>query len=236
MTERYLGNIKGDPGDKGDPGVKGDKGDPGVKGDKGDPGVKGDKGDPGINGKDGVKGEKGDKGNPGIKGDKGDPGDNKIRIGTPIEVGERTGNPDFNVRFRIGNFLSGEKLPANFLRERGNIVETIIELNVLSNPNNSTATLEIRDVDSNVLITRFETPTAIGKVKFVGVNRILSNSTDWLEYNTYRNNGVSRASARLTRSELPELQLSLWMTSSDPDLLIDINYMQMILYSKNGIF
>ena len=215
VKEYFLGNIKGDPGDKGD---KGDKGDPGIKGDKGDPGVKGDKGDPGE------------------KGEKGDPGDNKIRIGTPIEIGERTGNPDFNVRFRIGNFLSGEKLPANFLSERGNIVETIMELNVLSNPNNSTATLEIRDVDSNVLITRFETPTAIGKVKFVGVNRTLSNSTDWLEYNTYRPNAVSRSSAILTRSELPELQLSLWLTSSDPDLLINIYYMQMILYSKNGIF
>ena len=41
-------NLKGEKGDKGDPGEKGDKGDPGAKGDKGDPGAKGDKGDAGT--------------------------------------------------------------------------------------------------------------------------------------------------------------------------------------------
>ena len=88
-------DLKGNKGDKGDPGLQGPKGD---KGDKGDPGLQGPKGDKGDKGADGTmtfadlteeqkeslrgpqgiqgeQGPKGDKGDPGLKGSKGDKGD-----------------------------------------------------------------------------------------------------------------------------------------------------------------
>ena len=93
-------DLKGNKGDKGDPGLqgpkgdKGDKGDPGEQGPKGDKGAdgtmtfadlteeqkeslrgpKGDKGDTGAQGPQGLKGDKGDTGLQGPKGDKGDTG------------------------------------------------------------------------------------------------------------------------------------------------------------------
>ena len=62
---------KGDPGAQGIPGEKGEKGDPGVQG---MPGEKGEKGDPGAQGIPGEKGEKGDPGAQGIPGEKGEKG------------------------------------------------------------------------------------------------------------------------------------------------------------------
>ena len=93
-------DLKGNKGDKGDPGLqgpkgdKGDKGDPGEQGPKGDKGAdgtmtfadlteeqkeslrgpKGDKGDTGAQGPQGLKGDKGDTGLQGPKGDKGNDG------------------------------------------------------------------------------------------------------------------------------------------------------------------
>ena len=83
-------DLKGNKGDKGDPGLqgpKGDKGDPGLKGSKGDKGDKGDKGNNGVAGKSAyqiavdngyigtesawvasLKGDKGDKGDTGARG------------------------------------------------------------------------------------------------------------------------------------------------------------------------
>lgn len=100
--DEWLASLKGEPGEKGDPGQKGDpgeKGAPGEKGDPGDRGVPGEKGDTGAAGaagppgEKGAPGEKGDAGEPGAKGDtgdrglpgeKGDPGDK----GDPGEKGD----------------------------------------------------------------------------------------------------------------------------------------------------
>ena len=68
------GIIKGDKGDRGEPGPQGIQGEPGPQG---DPGERGEVGPQGIQGERGEQGLKGDKGD---TGDKGDPGE----IPTPI--------------------------------------------------------------------------------------------------------------------------------------------------------
>jgi hypothetical protein len=65
---------KGDPGAQGMPGEKGEKGDPGAQGIPGEKGEKGDSGAQGIAGEKGEKGDPGAQGIPGEKGEKGDPG------------------------------------------------------------------------------------------------------------------------------------------------------------------
>ena len=102
VTE-HKSELKGDQGEKGDPGAKGDKGDTGAKGDKGDKGTDGAKGDKGDKGDPftysdftpeqlaalkGAKGDKGDKGDPGAKGEAGTNG--KDGLTTTISVNGNT--------------------------------------------------------------------------------------------------------------------------------------------------
>ena len=64
--------VKGDPGERGEPGEQGPKGDPGERGERGE---QGPKGDPGERGETGERGPKGDPGEPGPKGDRGERGE-----------------------------------------------------------------------------------------------------------------------------------------------------------------
>ena len=69
--------VKGDRGERGEPGPKGDRGEPGPKGERGEAGERGPKGDPGEPGPKGDPGEpgpKGDRGERGEQGPKGEPG------------------------------------------------------------------------------------------------------------------------------------------------------------------
>ena len=66
--------VKGDPGERGEPGEQGPKGDPGERGERGEPGPKGDPGEPGPKGDPGEPGPKGDRGERGEQGPKGEPG------------------------------------------------------------------------------------------------------------------------------------------------------------------
>jgi hypothetical protein len=77
--------IKGDQGDKGEPGAQGI---PGDKGDKGEPGVQGIPGDKGEPGAQGIPGDKGDKGEPGESGPAGPQGPRGEKGGTvpPDEI------------------------------------------------------------------------------------------------------------------------------------------------------
>ena len=89
MAIELLGNIKGQKGDKGDPGIKGEKGDPGEKGEKGDPG---------------------EKGNPGVKGDTPDlknfkiNGNNKLSISNFSKMGETTPITSYEIEEGIIHF------------------------------------------------------------------------------------------------------------------------------------
>ena len=74
----YIGQMIGEKGSTGDPGVpgpQGPKGDPGSTGPQGPQGEKGDTGEKGEQGIQGVQGPKGDTGEQGPKGDKGDTGE-----------------------------------------------------------------------------------------------------------------------------------------------------------------
>ena len=205
MTERYLGNIKGDPG------VKGDKGDPGVKGDKGDPGVKGD------------------------KGDKGDPGSNLMRIGTPIPVGLKTGWSDSAVRFRIANFLSGDFLPKDFLKTRGNKISLILEGEINENPKNLRGLIEFRTTNTSLLLSQYYLPTS-GKFKYQSELNVITNDQYFRSFDFYRGSNVDRTGSMLNSSNHDQDTVSLFLTAQDDLFSINIHYIQMILYSKNGIF
>ena len=66
--------VKGEPGERGEPGPKGDRGErgePGPKGERGERGEPGPKGERGERGEPGPKGERGERGEPGPKGDPG---------------------------------------------------------------------------------------------------------------------------------------------------------------------
>ena len=54
--------VKGDRGERGEPGPKGDRGEPGPKGERGEAGERGPKGDPGERGETGERGPKGEPG------------------------------------------------------------------------------------------------------------------------------------------------------------------------------
>ena len=244
--ERFKGE-KGDKGDKGDTGVKGDKGDPGVKGDKGDPGVKGDKGDPGEKGDKGDPGEKGDpgvkgnKGDPGVKGDKGDPGvkgdpgSNFMKIGTPIAIGNKTGWNDSSVRFRIGNFLSGDYLPKDFLKTRGNKIVLILEGEVTSNPNNLRGLIEFRTTNTSFLLSQYYLPTS-GKFKYESEINVITTDQYFRSFDFYRGSSVDRTGSMFNSANNEQDTVSLFLTAQDDLFNINIHYIQMILYSKNGIF
>ena len=66
--------VKGDRGERGEPGPKGDRGEPGPKGERGEAGERGPKGDPGERGEPGPKGDPGERGERGEQGPKGEPG------------------------------------------------------------------------------------------------------------------------------------------------------------------
>lgn len=66
--------VKGDRGERGEPGPKGDRGEPGPKGERGEAGERGPKGDPGEPGEPGPKGDPGERGERGEQGPKGEPG------------------------------------------------------------------------------------------------------------------------------------------------------------------
>lgn len=57
--------VKGEPGERGEPGPKGDRGERGEPGPKGEPGERGERGEPGPKGDPGERGEPGPKGDPG---------------------------------------------------------------------------------------------------------------------------------------------------------------------------
>ena len=67
--------VKGDRGERGEPGPKGDRGEPGPKGERGEAGERGPKGDPGEPGPKGDPGEPGPKGDPGERGEQGPKGE-----------------------------------------------------------------------------------------------------------------------------------------------------------------
>ena len=71
------GVIRGDKGDRGEPGPQGERGERGLQGERGEPGSQGEPGPQGIQGERGEQGLKGDKGDTGAKGDPGE-------IPTPI--------------------------------------------------------------------------------------------------------------------------------------------------------
>ena len=232
MAEKYLGNIKGDKGVKGD---KGERGLPGEKGEKGDPGVKGDKGERGLPGEKGEKGIQGLKGEPGDKGEKGEKGDNHLFMATPIEVGEVAGNENFNVRFRIANFLSGQKIPENFMFTRGNISIFELEARVIENPNNVQAVLEFRDIESNFILSKCDVPLS-GSFKYVSTVTCSRDGYSRLDYKYYKDHEFIRQSVGLRRSNMPETIVSLFLTCNDPAFKMDIFYMNYQLHSRQGIF
>ena len=63
--------VKGDRGERGEPGPKGDRGEPGPKGERGEAGERGPKGDRGERGEPGPKGDPGERGEQGPKGEPG---------------------------------------------------------------------------------------------------------------------------------------------------------------------
>ena len=211
MVRKLLGNIKGQ---KGDPGAKGEPGSPGTKGDTG---------------------AKGDKGDPGVKGDKGDPGSNFIKIGTPIPVGNKTGWSESAVRFRIANFLSGDFLPKDFLKTRGNKFSLILEGEINENPNNLRGLIEFRTTNTSLLLSQYYLPTS-GKFKYESELNVITNDQCFRSFDFYRGSNVDRTGSMINSSNNDQDTVSLFLTAQDDLFSINIHYIQMIMYSKDGIF
>lgn len=96
---------KGEPGEKGDPGIngkdgapgergpQGERGEAGIPGERGEPGVQGEQGPQGAPGEKGLQGDRGEQGAQGERGEKGEPGE----TGPQGERGEK-GDPGESIK------------------------------------------------------------------------------------------------------------------------------------------
>ena len=158
-----------------------------------------------------------------------------MRIGTPIPVGNKTGWSESSVRFRIGNFLSGDYLPKDFLKTRGNKIVLILEGEVTSNPDNLRGLIEFRTTNTSVLLSQYYLPTS-GRFKYEAEINVITTDQYFRSFDFYRGSSVDRTGSMINSVNNEQDTVSLFLTAQDDLFNINIHYMQMILYSKNGIF